>query len=313
MGLWSKKSIAVLQAEAAAEGTELTLKRALGALNLTMLGIGAIIGAGIFVLTGTAAAQYAGPGDRAVVRPRRIRLPVRRLCYAEFAAMIPIAGSAYTYGYATLGEFVAWIIGWDLILEYLFGAATVAVGWSGYFVAFLQRAGLHIPPRGRRRRSTWSARTPRAQRALHRSGDERGDRGVERRVRGRPDADAGVINLPAMILIGLMTTLLVIGIKESARFNNVIVFVKVAIVLLVIGFGFMYVNTGELASVHSAQHRRVRPLSAGAASCAARRSSSSPTSASTPCRPRRRKRRIRSATCRSAFSARSPSARCSTS
>ena len=128
-----------------AEGQEVTLKRALGALNLTMLGIGAIIGAGIFVLTGTAAAQYAGPAIVLSFVLAGTGCLFAGLCYAEFAAMIPIAGSAYTYGYATLGELVGWIIGWDLILEYLFGAATVAVGWSGYFVAFLKELGMNLP------------------------------------------------------------------------------------------------------------------------------------------------------------------------
>src|SRR5678815_2914661 len=145
MGIWTKKSIAVLQSEAGAEEGTHTLKRALGALNLTTLGIGAIIGAGIFVLTGTAAAQYAGPAIVYSFILAGLGCLFAGLCYAEFAAMIPIAGSAYTYGYATLGEFVAWIIGWDLILEYLFGAATVAVGWSGYFVAFLGKFGFAFP------------------------------------------------------------------------------------------------------------------------------------------------------------------------
>src|SRR6188472_1278160 len=145
MGLWSTKSIALLQSEAAAEGTEVSLKRALGALNLTMLGIGAIIGAGIFVLTGTAAAEHAGPAIVLSFVLAGLGCLFAGLCYAEFAAMIPIAGSAYTYGYATLGEFIAWIIGWDLILEYLFGASTVAVGWSGYFSAFMDQIGFHMP------------------------------------------------------------------------------------------------------------------------------------------------------------------------
>src|SRR3982751_4879297 len=146
MALGTRKSIAVLQAEAAGESEAHTLRRALGALNLTMLGIGAIIGAGIFVLTGSAAAQYAGPAIWISFVVAGLGCLFAGLCYAEFAAMIPIAGSAYTYGYATLGEFVAWIIGWDLILEYLFGAATVSVGWSGYFPAFLHEIGqiLHI-------------------------------------------------------------------------------------------------------------------------------------------------------------------------
>src|SRR5678815_5196353 len=145
MGIWTKKSIAVLQSEAGAEEGTHTLKRALGALNLTTLGIGAIIGAGIFVLTGTAAAQYAGPAIVYSFILAGLGCLFAGLCYAEFAAMIPIAGSAYTYGYATMGELTAWVIGWDLILEYLFGAATVAVGWSGYFVAFLGELGLKLP------------------------------------------------------------------------------------------------------------------------------------------------------------------------
>ena len=129
MGLWSRKSVAVLQREAAAEG-EHGLNRTLSATNLMLLGIGAIIGAGIFVLTGNAAAQYAGPGVVLSMVAAGLACGFAGLCYAEFASMIPIAGSAYTYGYATLGELVAWIIGWDLMLEYLFGAATVAVGWG---------------------------------------------------------------------------------------------------------------------------------------------------------------------------------------
>ena len=217
MGLWTKKSIAVLQAEAAGESTEHTLRRALGALNLTTLGIGAIIGAGIFVLTGTAAAQYAGPAIVLSFIVSGLGCLFAGLCYAEFASMIPIAGSAYTYGYATLGEFVAWIIGWDLILEYLFGASTVAVGWSGYFSAFMNQIGVHMP-------STWT-NAPLAY----------------NEATGFTHTGA-VINLPAMVLIALMTTLLVIGIKESATFNNFIVILKITIVLLVIGFGFMYVN-----------------------------------------------------------------------
>src|SRR5688572_18903510 len=145
MGLWSKKSIEMLQSEASVEG-EHSLKRSLGALNLTLLGIGAIIGAGIFVLTGTAAAEHAGPAIVLSFVLAGLGCLFAGLCYAEFAAMIPISGSAYTYGYATLGELFAWIIGWDLILEYLFAASTVAVGWSGYFVALLGRIGIVLPP-----------------------------------------------------------------------------------------------------------------------------------------------------------------------
>jgi len=220
MAFGSKKSISQLQAEAESGDAEgHTLKRALGAGNLTALGIGAIIGAGIFVLTGTAAAQNAGPGVVYSFILAGLACLFAGLCYAEFAAMIPIAGSAYTYAYATLGEFIAWIIGWDLILEYLFGASTVAVGWAGNVVALVERMGYDFPD---------------------------AFAGAPLAYDGSKFTTTGaVINLPAMVLIGLMTTLLVIGIKESARFNNVIVFVKVAIVFLVIGFGFMYVNTAN--------------------------------------------------------------------
>ncbi len=221
MSLFARKSIASLQVEAGAEGAD-SLKRVLSATNLTMLGIGAIIGAGIFVLTGTAAAQHAGPAVVLSFIVAGIGCLFAGLCYAEFAAMIPIAGSAYTYAYATMGEFVAWIIGWDLILEYLFGAATVAVGWSGYFTAFMKELGWDIPVQ-------WSSAMFAVQGNAH----------IIR------DPSGGILNIPAMILIGLMTSLLVIGIKESARFNNFIVIIKVAIVILVIGFGFMYVNTAN--------------------------------------------------------------------
>jgi len=217
MSLFATKSIAFLQNEASAEGTH-TLKRALTGANLTLLGIGAIIGAGIFVLTGTAAANFAGPGVVWSFVLAGLGCFFAGLCYAEFAAMIPIAGSAYTYGYATMGELIAWIIGWDLVLEYLFGAATVAVGWSGYFGAFLEHIGIHLPA------AFMSA--PLSVQGTHTI----------------VPVPGGVINLPAVVLIVAMTTLLVIGIRESARFNNIIVFVKLAIVFLVIGFGFAYVN-----------------------------------------------------------------------
>ena len=136
MGLFSRKSIDILKAEAGARDQS-SLQRTLGALNLTLLGIGAIIGAGIFVLTGTAAAQYAGPAIVLSFVLAGFGCLFAGLCYAEFASMIPIAGSAYTYGYATLGELVAWCFGWALIVEYLVAASTVSVGWAGYFSAFL--------------------------------------------------------------------------------------------------------------------------------------------------------------------------------
>src|ERR671928_31223 len=142
--LFAKKPIGIIMEEAADTG-EYSLKRALGATNLITLGIGAIIGTGIFVLTGTASANHAGPAIVLSFVLAAIACVFAGLCYAEFASMIPVAGSAYTYGYATLGEFIAWIIGWDLILEYLFGASTVAVGWSGYFDAFMQQIGVKLP------------------------------------------------------------------------------------------------------------------------------------------------------------------------
>jgi APA family basic amino acid/polyamine antiporter len=230
MGLWTKKSIAVLQAEAAGESTEHSLRRALGALNLTTLGIGAIIGAGIFVLTGTAAARYAGPAIVLSFIVSGFGCLFAGLCYAEFASMIPIAGSAYTYGYATLGEFIAWIIGWDLILEYLFGASTVAVGWSGYFSAFMEQLHIHLPTAFTSAPFYYADANefdPITKVLLHPAGLSH---------------TGAIVNLPAIVLIALMSTLLVIGIKESASFNNFIVILKIAIVLLVIGFGFMYVN-----------------------------------------------------------------------
>jgi APA family basic amino acid/polyamine antiporter len=240
MSLFATKSMAVLQAEA---GEENTLRRTLGAVNLVTLGIGAIIGAGIFVLTGTAAAQYAGPAIALSFVVAGVACLFAGLCYAEFASMIPIAGSAYTYGYATLGEFIAWIIGWDLILEYLFGAATVAVGWSGYFTAFMSEIGIHIPA------SLSNAPF-----------DVEGTHNLVR--------TGALVNLPAAFLVLFMTVLLVVGIKESARFNNIIGFIKLAIVFLGIGFGFMFVR---------------------------------PENWSTRCPRRRRKRRIRNATCPSGY------------
>jgi APA family basic amino acid/polyamine antiporter len=143
--LLATKPLSALLEEAHEEG-EQTLKRSLGPVNLITLGIGAVIGAGIFVLTGQAAAKHAGPAIALSFVLAGITCAFAGLCYAEFASIIPIAGSAYTYGYATLGEFVAWIIGWDLVLEYAFGAATVASGWSGYFVSLLEQLHIHLSP-----------------------------------------------------------------------------------------------------------------------------------------------------------------------
>ncbi len=215
MAFMTTKSITQLQQDATDQEAG-GLRRALTASNLVLLGIGAIIGAGIFVLTGTAAAQAAGPAVVLSFVVAGVGCLFAGLCYAEFASMIPIAGSAYTYAYATLGELFAWIIGWDLILEYLFGASTVAVGWSGYFSAFMQEnLGIAMPQDYTNAPYAWTDH-------LVRTG--------------------AVLNVPAVILILLLTTLLVIGIKESARFNNVVVVVKVIIVLLVIGFGFGHVH-----------------------------------------------------------------------
>ncbi|PYP48573.1 MAG: amino acid permease [Gemmatimonadetes bacterium] len=207
MNLLRRKSVTELQTEAL---TDHSLKRALGALNLTMLGIGAIIGTGIFVLTGTVAAVNSGPAVVLSFVIAGVASVFAALCYSEFASLVPMAGSAYTYGYATLGEIVAWIIGWDLVLEYALGAVTVAIGWSGYVVSFLKDIGITVPP------------------ALSAA------RGTAVTLADGSTITA-VFNLPAVIIIAIITTLLVIGIKESANVNNVIVFVKVAVVLLFIG------------------------------------------------------------------------------
>jgi APA family basic amino acid/polyamine antiporter len=214
MDLFRRKSVTDLQNEAA---TDHSLKRALGALNLTMLGIGAIIGTGIFVLTGTVAAVNSGPAVVLSFTFAGIASIFAALCYSEFASLVPMAGSAYTYGYATLGELIAWIIGWDLVLEYALGAVTVAIGWSGYVVSFLHDLHIDVPCALSAARGTMVT---------------------------CPDGTqvAAVFNLPAMIIIGLVTTLLVVGIKESANFNNVIVFIKVAVVLLFIAFAAHAVN-----------------------------------------------------------------------
>lgn len=197
---------------------EHSLKRTLGKTNLVMLGIGAIIGAGIFVLTGAAASQHAGPAVVISFIVAGVACAFAGLCYSEFSSMIPIAGSAYTYAYATLGEFIAWIIGWDLILEYLFGASTVAVGWSGYVVSFLKDFGIIIP-------ESLSSAPIAYDAATH-----------------TYTATGAFLNIPAMAVVGIMTWLLVIGIRESANFNNIIVFVKVTVILLFILLGWKYIN-----------------------------------------------------------------------
>ncbi|MFZ3266234.1 MAG: amino acid permease [Terriglobales bacterium] len=237
LNLLATKPLEMILDESAEHG-EHSLKRALGATNLITLGIGAIIGAGIFVLTGAAAAQYAGPAIVLSFILAGIACAFAGLCYSEFAALIPIAGSAYTYGYATLGEIFAWIIGWDLILEYAFGAATVASGWSGYVNSFLQDYGIHLPP------SLTS--TPGTEMVMY---NNRWDRlatilptlqahGVD--PASLPHVQ-GSFNLVAFIGIVIVTVILVIGIQESANFNSAIVIIKVAIVLtfIAIAGGFI--------------------------------------------------------------------------
>ena len=206
MDLFRRKSVTQLQAEAEADHS---LKRSLGVVNLTALGIGAIIGTGIFVLTGTVAAQNAGPAVVLSFVLAGIASVFAALCYSEFASLVPMAGSAYTYGYATLGELVAWIIGWDLILEYALSATTVAIGWSGYVVSFLADIGIHVPAHFQAARGT-----------------------VVTLADGT--TTTAIFNLPAVIIIAIVTTLLVVGIRESANVNNVIVFIKLAVVILFI-------------------------------------------------------------------------------
>ena len=227
MKLFRRKHTADLQAEAAKDQS---LNRALGPINLTSLGIGGIIGAGIFVLTGHAAAQYAGPAIVLSFILAGIACAFAGLCYAEFASMIPISGSAYTYGYATLGELVAWIIGWDLILEYLFAAGTVAVGWGGYVVSFLKDFGITIPVAFTS--APYNHVTP---------PDAQWWNLWQLFVKGWVSTGA-VLNVPAMIIVGVITILLVIGIKESANFNNLIVALKLAVILTFIGVGIAYIN-----------------------------------------------------------------------
>jgi APA family basic amino acid/polyamine antiporter len=229
------KPMSLLSEEAREEG-EHTLKRSLGALNLVTLGIGAVIGAGIFTLTGQAAALRAGPAVALSFVVAGITCAFAGLCYAEFASIIPIAGSAYTYGYATLGELVAWIIGWDLCLEYAFGASTVASGWAGYFNSLLQQFHIYLPPQ-----ITATTGTPLVfyhQYWMPYMSLPPGVSDV-----GLPHA-TGVVNLIAVFIVMVITTILVIGIKESANFNSAVVIIKVTIVgiFLVIGGWYLFTH-----------------------------------------------------------------------
>jgi APA family basic amino acid/polyamine antiporter len=213
--IWIRKPLNLLMNEVSDE--KHGLKRTLTRLNLITLGIGAIIGAGIFVLTGQAAAAYAGPAVVLSFVVAGIACAFAGSCYAEFASLIPVAGSAYTYAYATLGEFIAWIIGWDLILEYLFGASTVAVGWSGYIVSFFKDIGIVIPASMSSAPLAFDVAT------------------------GTWTTTGALINFPAIFIVAVLTTLLVIGIKESANFNKI----KVTVILLFIGFGVFYISTAN--------------------------------------------------------------------
>lgn len=247
-GMFRRKNIADMQAEAADEHG---MKRTLGPINLTAIGVGGIIGAGIFVLTGSAAAHYAGPAIILSFMLAAAACAFAGLCYAEFASMVPIAGSAYSYSYITLGEFFAWFIGWDLVLEYAMGAATVAVGWSGYVVSFLRSFNIHIPPQLIAAPGTKfvfltneiiqqaQLHFPAGWHALDNVAGDLSKVGVM--AASLPQA-ASIFNLPAVIIIGLVTLLLVIGIEESAWVNAAIVILKLAIVITVIGLGFAFVT-----------------------------------------------------------------------
>src|SRR4051812_16556725 len=204
MNLWIRKPLDQLMQESS-DGDK-GLKKTLGAGNLIALGIGAIIGAGLFVRTAAAAAYNAGPSVTLGFIVAALGCAFAGLCYAEFASMIPVAGSAYTYSYATMGEFIAWIIGWDLVLEYAVGAATVSVSWSRYLVKFLEYFNIHLGPE-----FTLSP------------------------------MDGGLINIPAVFIVVLMSFVLMRGTRESAFINGIIVTLKVAVVLIFIALGWHYI------------------------------------------------------------------------
>ena len=211
-----KKSLERLQQEAQLTGKQ-TLYRSLGPVNLIAIGIGVIIGAGLFSLTGIAAANHAGPAVTLSFIIAAVGCAFSALCYAEFAAMVPVAGSAYTYAYATLGELFAWIIGWDLVLEYSVGAATVGISWSQYLVKLLGNWGIQLPPQ--------LIQSP-----------------FESMTMANGTVVNGWINLPAMLIILLITAVLIRGTKRSALFNIIVVTLKVGVVLLFIGLGWRYIN-----------------------------------------------------------------------
>ena len=217
MSLFATKPLDRIMREAEGVGEHTTLNRTLTAPALVALGIGAIIGAGIFTLAGVAAANHAGPAIVLSFVLAAIGCALAGFCYSEFSTMIPISGSAYTYAYATMGELLAWIIGWDLVLEYAVGAATVSIGWSSTLVSILHSLGINLPPQ--------LIASPFQPVQL-------------------PDGSLvhGIINLPAVLIIAAMTWLLIVGIQESANVNTIVVFVKVAVVVLFIALGYWYVN-----------------------------------------------------------------------
>lgn len=217
--LFKTKPMEVLQAES---GNQQGLRRTLGKFNLIALGIGAVIGAGIFVLTGQAAAQYAGPAVSVSFVVAALACAFAGICYAEFASMIPIAGSAYTYAYATMGRIVAWIIGWALVLEYLFSGATVAVGWSGYVVNLFDSLGIHIP-------------------------EQLSSAPIVFDANNNLVFTGAIFNLPAVFIVLVITILLYRGIKESANFNNFVVIIKLTVIFLFIVFGWSYIQTDNWA------------------------------------------------------------------
>lgn len=216
MSIWRRKSLSILMDEASE--SDKGLKRTLSSKALVALGIGAIIGAGLFSLTGIAAAEHAGPAVTLSFVLAAVGCAFAGLCYAEFASMIPVAGSAYTYSYATMGEFMAWIIGWDLVLEYALGAATVGVSWSRYLLELLSKFGIHLPVQFIC--SPWEKLT----------------------LSDGTIIDGGFINLPAVLIVSLLSLLLIRGTKESASINNFLVVLKIAVVILFIVIGWNFID-----------------------------------------------------------------------
>ncbi len=219
MSIWKRKPLALLMAEASED--EKGLKRTLSSRALVALGIGAIIGAGLFSLTGIAAAEHAGPAVTLSFVLAAVGCAFAGLCYAEFASMIPVAGSAYTYSYATMGEFMAWIIGWDLVLEYALGAATVGVSWSRYLMELLAKFNIHIP--AELTCSPWETVT----------------------LSDGTILNGGIINLPAIFIVMVLSLLLIRGTRESASMNNVLVVVKVIVVIVFIVIGWQFIDTSN--------------------------------------------------------------------